>query len=80
MYNAESFCEALLLWTRRMVFKVSFGGAREATVWVRGFDRAIGLVEDLVRILDERFDLLDELRFVDRLVSCPLRLCELDML
>jgi hypothetical protein len=79
-YNAESLCEALLFWPGCMVLEISFSGAREAAVWIRGFDHTIGLVQDLFGILDERFDFLDKLCFVDSLAFLPLRICKLDML
>ena len=78
--NFESLGEALLLRGGLVVLEISLGGVGKTPIRVGGFDCAIGLVQDLFRLLDEGFDLLYEFCFVDCLVVFLLSLCELNML
>lgn len=62
-YNLERLCESLLLWRRFMILGIPLCSIGEALVRIGPTDSAIGLVENLLRLLKQWSNLFDELLF-----------------
>jgi hypothetical protein len=60
----QGFCETLFLWRSFVVLHITLGLVAQAIIWIGTADGTVGLVQDLLRLFKQRFDVLDQLGFV----------------